>query len=110
MVRLSGNISSLISGTFKKGGFKKKTKTAKILGCSYEHIYEQFESQFTDGMTWENQGEWHVDHRLPISAAKTEKEILKLNHHSNLQPMWGRDNIIKKDSYCPKQLKEYLKS
>jgi hypothetical protein len=50
---------------------------------------------FTEGMCWENQGEWHLDHIIPISSAQTEEEIFKLNHYSNFQPLWAEDNIKK---------------
>jgi hypothetical protein len=54
-------------------------------------------------------GDIHIDHRLPLSAANTEEEILVLNHHRNLQPMWAADNMAKSDSYCPDELAAYFK-
>jgi len=46
-------------------------------------------------MSWENQGEWHFDHIIPISLAKTEAAVLALNHYTNLRPLWGNENIAK---------------
>ena len=46
-------------------------------------------------MSWENQGEWHIDHKIPLSSAKTEEELYKLCHFTNLQPMWAIENIKK---------------
>ena len=37
-----------------------------------------------------------LDHKIPLSSAKTEKEIYQLNHHTNLQPMWHVDNMKKR--------------
>ena len=46
-------------------------------------------------MSWDNHGEWHIDHITPISYAKTEEDVLKLNHFSNFQPLWEFDNLSK---------------
>jgi hypothetical protein len=46
-------------------------------------------------MSWENRSEWHIDHIVPLSSAKSEAEIIFLNHYSNLQPLWAKDNIQK---------------
>ena len=46
-------------------------------------------------MNWVNYGEWHIDHIIPISYAKSELEIYELNHYSNLQPLWSKDNLSK---------------
>lgn len=35
---------------------------------------------------------WQIDHKIPISSAKTEEEIIKLSHYTNLQPMWWEEN------------------
>ena len=95
LFKLICNIRTLISISIKKQGFEKKSKTFKYLGCSFEEFKEHLEKQFTEGMTWENAGEWHLDHKIPISSAKTEEEIFKLNHYTNFQPLWAEDNIRK---------------
>ena len=46
-------------------------------------------------MSWENHGEWHIDHKKPLASAKTEEELKKLCHYTNLQPLWALDNIRK---------------
>lgn len=70
-------------------------KTEEILGCSYEFFKSHIENKFVDGMTWDNHGDWHYDHIKPISLGKTEEEILTLNHYTNLQPLWAKDNLKK---------------
>jgi hypothetical protein len=73
----------------------KKTKTFDILGCSPYFLKQYLEKQFKDGMTWDNRNEWHIDHIIPLSSAKTEDEIYKLCHYTNLQPLWAEDNLKK---------------
>lgn len=64
-------------------------------GCSPEFLKEHLERQFVEGMTWENRNEWHIDHIIPLSSAKTEDELYELCHYTNLQPLWAEDNLKK---------------
>ena len=50
-------------------------------------------------MTWSNYGEWHLDHKVPISWAKSEEEVYKLSHYTNFQPLWMNDNLSKDNRY-----------
>lgn len=78
-----------------KKGISKKNKTFDLVGCSPQELKEHLEKKFTDNMSWENYGQWHIDHILPLSSAKSESEIYLLCHYSNLQPLWAKDNIMK---------------
>lgn len=80
---------------FLKNGFAKKSKTFEILGIGCEEFKLYIESMFLEGMTWENHGEWHLDHKIPISWAKSEEELYILNHYTNFQPLWADDNLSK---------------
>jgi hypothetical protein len=73
----------------------KKNRTFEIVGCTPQQLKEHLESQFTGGMTWENRSEWHIDHIIPLSSAKTEEELYKLCHYTNLQPLWAEENLKK---------------
>jgi hypothetical protein len=95
LFKLKCNIRSLISISIKKQGYTKKSKSNKILGCSFEEFKIYLEKQFTEGMSWENQGKWHFDHIYPVSLAKSEEELIKLNNYTNFQPLWAIDNIKK---------------
>lgn len=81
---------------------KYKTGSAiKDLGCSVQELKEHLEKQFQNGMTWENWSVhgWHIDHIIPLASFDlTDKEqFLKACHYTNLQPLWAKDNISKKD-------------
>jgi hypothetical protein len=78
-----------------RNNISKTNKTFDIVGCSPEFLKEYLEKQFTDGMSWDNRGEWHIDHIIPLSSAKDEEEVYRLCHYTNLQPLWAEDNILK---------------
>ena len=89
-------IRNMLNNAFNKRTKVGKNKQAEeILGCSIEFFIEHLQSQFQEGMTLENHGEWHIDHIIPLSTAKTEEEVIKLNHYTNLQPLWAKDNLVK---------------
>ncbi len=96
LYKLKCNIRSRIGQNLKNGNFNKDSKTADILGCSFEEFQIHIENQFQPNMTWQNQGEWHYDHFFPISWAVNEAQSLLLNSYTNLRPLWAEDNMFKK--------------
>lgn len=70
-----------------------------MLGCSKQELVEHLESQFQDGMSWENYGlhGWHIDHIIPVSSFDISEpnQLKKCFHFSNLQPLWAIDNLRK---------------
>ena len=102
LFKLSGDIRTLIGTSFKKyvsNTDVKSRTTESILGCTMLEFIEHIVSLFTEGMTLENHGNceecWHIDHKIPISSAINEEHFYKLNHYTNLQPLWSRDNMSK---------------
>jgi hypothetical protein len=98
LFRLRDSIATLIGNSFRKKGYSKKTKTNEILGVDYDGFMKHIESQFVDGMSWDNRGEWELDHKIPVSLGKTEEDILRLNHYTNFRPLWKLDNRLKSDN------------
>jgi len=96
LFRVSNNIRKRIRTFLKLKNLTKTNKTFNIIGCSPEFLKEHLEKQFTDGMSWELMGlHIHIDHIIPLSSAKTEEELYKLCHYTNLQPLWAEDNLKK---------------
>ena len=96
LFKLSCNIRARLRVFLKSKNMKKHNKTFDIVGCTPEFLKEHIENQFTEGMSWELfGGSIHIDHIIPLSSAKTEEEIYKLCHYSNLQPLWAEDNLKK---------------
>ena len=95
LYRLSHVIRNRVRQFLKSKNMKKNNPTFDIVGCSPEFLKEHLGKQFIGGMSWENQGDWHIDHIIPLSSAKTEEEVYKLCHYTNLQPLWAEDNLKK---------------
>ena len=84
-------------------GKSKSARTLELLGCTVEQARQHLESQFKEGMTWENYGiyGWHVDHIVPCASFDMTKEAeqRKCFHYTNLQPLWAKDNLAKGNKY-----------
>lgn len=70
-----------------------------ILQYTPEQLISHLENKFTDKMSWDNYGDWHVDHKLPITyfniSEMGDEEFMRCWSLDNLQPMWGIENIRK---------------
>ena len=87
----------------KERNINKTNKTFALLGYTIEELMIHLEMQFTEGMTWENYGEWRVDHKKPMTLfdfTSTDdegfKQCWKLD---NLQPLWELENLSKGTRY-----------
>ena len=95
LFRLTENIRVLIAKSCQSKNYSKASKTHQMLGCDYPFFKAYIESRFLPGMSWENRSLWHLDHIIPVSSAKTEGQLIKLNHYTNFRPLWAVDNIRK---------------
>ena len=95
MYNIARSVRSRIRRFLKSKNVTKRNKTFDIVGCTPQFLKEYLETQFTDGMSWDNRSEWHIDHIIPLSSVKTEDELYKLCHYKNLQPLWAEDNLKK---------------
>jgi hypothetical protein len=92
---LRNRMRSRLYNFLLKNNIVKTNKTFDIVGCTPQFLKEHLENQFIGDMGWDNRGEWHIDHIIPLSSAKTEEELYKLCHYTNLQPLWAEDNLKK---------------
>ena len=79
----------------------KSQKTLDLIGCSLNELRIHLENQFKDNMSWENYGEWRIDHIKPCDSYDLTKEDDQKEcfNYKNLQPLWAKDNLIKKNKY-----------
>lgn len=79
---------------------KRSYSGTKFLGCDSAFLKSYLEKLFKEGMTWENHGlhGWHVDHIIPLCNfdLTNEEQAKKAFHYTNLQPLWSRENLMKK--------------
>ena len=82
--------------------FKRERHSIEYLGCTMDEFYTYIESQFLEGMTWDNYGEWEIDHVIPLSMINEdmdmEQQLLALCNYKNCKPLWAYDNNSKNDS------------
>lgn len=79
---------------------RRPASAIKLLGCTIPELKAHLESQFESWMSWENFGEWQIDHISPLSAFDLTniEEALKACHWTNLQPLCRIENAIKGDN------------
>lgn len=75
-------------------GKRKAGSAVKDLGCTIEEFVRHIERQWQEGMTWENYGEWELDHILPLSRFDLDRkeEFIIAANYTNIQPLWGWQN------------------
>jgi hypothetical protein len=97
--KLINNFRTAIYQVLKENNVQKNGHYFEVLQYTPNELIHHLENQFNDGMTWDNYGDWHVDHILPISIHNIQEigddEFMKCWSLGNLQPMWGEDNIKK---------------
>ena len=92
-ISLRSRLWSALKGNYKNGS------AVKDLGCSIDELKIYLESKFTNGMNWDNYGEWHIDHKRPLASfdLTDRQQLLEACHYTNLQPLWAEDNLSKSD-------------
>lgn len=77
-----------------KRGSRKAGGAVKDLGCSVGELLSHLERQFSSGMTWDNYGEWEIDHIKPLSKFDLTDPVQfkEAANFKNLQPLWKEEN------------------
>jgi len=100
-IRVDNSFSSQIRQSLAGG--KSGQSWEKLVGYTLDDLVLHLEQLFEDGMSWDNYGEWHIDHRKPKSWFNYETQdnpAFKVCWAlSNLQPKWGSENMQKSNRY-----------
>lgn len=86
---LRSRISKYLSNTLSD------VSAIRNLGCSIQELKTHLELQFKTDMSWENYGQWQIDHIVPLASVNSEEDLIALCHYSNLQPLWSWQNQSK---------------
>jgi hypothetical protein len=101
--RLKRNMRTRIYDVLKASNISKNNHTSELIGCSIDFLKTHLESQFKEGMTWENYGKWHVDHIIPCFTfdLTDPTQQKKCFHYTNLRPLWAWENLSRKRDDIP---------
>lgn len=97
--RLACNLRNRLNKAIKN--LTKNQTTLTLLGCSIQHLKTHLQNQFIEGMSWDNYGQWHIDHIRPCASfdLSDPTQVKECFHYSNLQPLWAIENLKKSDSW-----------
>jgi hypothetical protein len=98
-LRISMSIRDILRRCLKYIRKNKEQKTYELLGYNNLKLKQRIECQFKDGMSWDNYGKWHIDHKKPISKFNKGADLKIINSLSNLQPLWTKDNLSKGNKF-----------
>lgn len=99
--KIKRNLRRRLNLAIKNANGIKQKSMEEYLGCTIKEFKLHLKKQFVKGMSFDNYGEWHIDHIKPCATfnLKDIKEQKKCFHYSNLQPLWAKDNILKGAKY-----------
>ena len=97
--KLAQGVRRDVGMAIKRSNGVKGGRTFEALPYTPQQLKEHLESQFQEGMTWDNHGEWHIDHIIPQAALRYDSlehpNFLKCWALDNLQPLWAKENLRK---------------
>jgi len=85
---------SLLYSTLNRLGTVKQGHTIEMLGYSALELKKHIEKQFTDGMTWDNYGDWHIDHIKGVINFDKDSDVSVVCALENLRPLWATTREI----------------
>ena len=104
--RVNGMVRDSVMACLKgQAGPRRAAFIERLLRYRISDLRARIEAAFADGMTWDNHGAWHLDHRRPLSSFRINKLACRETRDAwaidNLQPLWAADNLRKGARWCP---------
>lgn len=99
--KIGRRLRSRIINALVRQDAPKSKRIRELIGTTLPELKKYLEKKFKPGMSWENYGfyGWHIDHQTPLISFDLTKpeEQKKAFHYTNLQPLWAKENLSKKD-------------
>lgn len=107
--RVRDSLNHRISEALQSNKNIKSNKTIKYICCDINFFKSWIEYQFTENMSFDNYGQWHLDHVKPCAAfdLSNNEQILECFNWKNYQPLWAKDNLIKNNKIDEKLINEH---
>lgn len=92
-----------LNGALHAQGAVGVARTKELLGCTGEELKDYLAGLFLPGMSWDNYGEWEIDHIKPCKLFNLldDAQQRECFHFTNLQPLWMSDNRSKGAKHEP---------
>ncbi len=99
LYKLKVQLRHLIYHSLERKGFTKKSHTYEIIGTDYDTFYKHLLKTYKNnyGYEWDGKENVHIDHVIPLATAKTNEDVIRLCHYTNLQLLKPDDNLDKSD-------------
>ena len=95
--KIKSRLSNRIKYALKASSLRKDNNTMSYLGCSHIFLRKWFDFLFEGGMSWDNFGEWHIDHVIPCDSfdLTNEEHVKQCFSWKNIRPCWQQENLEK---------------
>ena len=107
--RIRDSLNHRIKDALSSVSSQKLHKTMEYVGCDKSLLKKWFHYQFEEGMTFDNYGEWHIDHVKPCASFNLEREdeIKECFNWKNLRPCWKTENLEKSSQIIPELIENH---
>jgi hypothetical protein len=109
--RILANVRTRVRSALKVSGTRKTERTHRLFGCTVQQLCDHLQGQFKPGMSWDNYGQWEIDHVKPcrLFNHRFPSQQRACFHYSNLQPLWKSENRSKSGYYYGEQGKRRMR-
>ena len=84
----------LLRNALKRMNQEKNDTTIEMIGYSAKQLKNHIECLFLPHMSWDNYGEWHIDHIKPVISFPKNTLPKIVNELKNLRPLWATTREI----------------